>query len=197
MSDALQPPKLTLPPDEAVAVAEAYAAASVILEYGSGGSTLLAADNASATVFSVESDAKWLDMMRNWFSAHPAKARMTLHHADIGPTKAWGMPTNERHCRRWPAYPNSVWDLGHFRQPDTVLIDGRFRLACFLTVLIRSTAPVRVLWDDYGDRPAYHEAEAFVKPSRMIGRMAEFHLTPMVFPPAKLGWLAETYLRPQ
>lgn len=194
---ALQPPKLTLPEAEAAAVAEAYGAARVILEYGSGGSTLLAAENAGARVFSVENDGAWLAKMRQWFDAHPPKARLVLHHAETGQTKAWGMPRNMAGARHWPAYPNSVWDLGNFTQPDMVLIDGRFRLACFLTVLIRSTAPVQVLWDDYAERPGYHEAERLVKPSRMIGRMAEFHLTPMVFPPALLGWLADSYMRPQ
>lgn len=193
----LAPPKLTMPEAEAAALAEAYGAARVILEYGSGGSTLVAADNAGALVFSVESDADWVSMMRDWFDANPPKARLVLHHADIGTTKAWGMPRNMSGARRWPAYANSVWDLGNFTPPDMVLIDGRFRLACFLTVLIRSTAPVRVLWDDYAERPGYHECERLVKPARMIGRMAEFHLTPMAFPPAMLGWLAESYLRPQ
>ena len=57
-------PRLTLPPEAAVALADAYADAGVILEYGSGGSTVLAAGMAGRTVFSVESDAAWLREMR-------------------------------------------------------------------------------------------------------------------------------------
>jgi hypothetical protein len=197
MQDTLEAPKLTLPPEEAAAVAAAYAAAQVILEYGSGGSTLLAAENARAKVFSVESDAAWVEKMRGWFASHPAKAQLVLHHADIGPTKDWGMPANHRHVRQWAGYPNSVWDLPGFVQPDTVLIDGRFRLACFLTVLLRSTAPVTVLWDDYTDRPAYHQAEKLLKPARFHGRMAVFELTPQPLAPADLGWVAEAFATPQ
>jgi len=37
MTPPLQQPKLTLPTDEALCVGEAYEAAEVILEYGSGG----------------------------------------------------------------------------------------------------------------------------------------------------------------
>jgi hypothetical protein len=197
MSAQLQPPKLTLPPAEAEAVCEAYAAARVILEYGSGGSTVVAAQVPGARVFSVESDADWVKMMAEWFAANPAKANLTLHYADIGPTKAWGMPVNNRSVGKWPGYPNSVWDLADFEQPDTVLIDGRFRLACFMTVLLRAVRPVTVYWDDYIDRKPYHEAESFVKPVRFHGRMAEFHLEPMTFPMTRLGWLTEVYLRTQ
>jgi hypothetical protein len=42
MTEVLTPPKLTLPPAEADAVRLAYGQARVILEYGSGGSTLIA-----------------------------------------------------------------------------------------------------------------------------------------------------------
>lgn len=197
MHDTLEAPKLTLPPEEAAAVAAAFAAARVILEYGSGGSTVLAAENARAKVFSVESDAAWVEKLRGWFSSHPAKAQLVLHHADIGPTKDWGMPVNNRRVAQWAGYPNSVWDLPGFVQPDTVLIDGRFRLACFVTVLLRSTGPMRLFWDDYTDRPIYHRAEKLAKPLRFHGRMAEFEITPQALAPADLGWVAEAFATPQ
>lgn len=196
-SAAPKAPTLTLPPDEAEAVRKAYAKAKVILEYGSGGSTVIAAANAKAKVFSVESDPDWTQMMRDWFDANPPKADLVLHYADIGPTKAWGMPVNNRAVSKWPGYPNSVWDLPGFVQPNVVLIDGRFRLACFMTVLLRTTKPVKVLWDDYVGRAPYHEAEAFVKPTALHGRMAEFDLKPATFPMERLGWLAEVFLRTQ
>jgi hypothetical protein len=49
---------LTLPADEARLLQDHYARAGVVLEYGSGGSTLLAA-RLGKQVFSVESDAAW------------------------------------------------------------------------------------------------------------------------------------------
>lgn len=195
--EALTAPKLTLPPAEAATVRAAYAEARVILEYGSGGSTLIAGENPAATVFSVESDAAWVEMMRAWFAANPAKARVHLHHADIGPTKEWGMPANGRKARQWPGYPNSVWDRADFLQPDTVLIDGRFRLACFLTVLFRTAAPVRVLWDDYADRSGYHLAERLCRPAAHHGRMAEFHVERQTLAANDLPWVTEAFVTPQ
>ena len=64
--NALTAPKLTLPPEEAEVLRDAYAAARVILEYGSGGSTLLAGENPEVVIFSVESDANWIAMMQRW-----------------------------------------------------------------------------------------------------------------------------------
>jgi hypothetical protein len=190
-------PKLTLPPAEEAAVRDAYGQAKTILEYGSGGSTLIAAETAGATVFSVESDAAWAAMMKAWFVAHPPKAKVIIHHADIGPTKAWGMPINNAKARLWSGYPNGVWDRPDFVAPDIVLIDGRFRLACFLTVLFRCTKPVTVLWDDYIDRPGYHAAEKLLKPVRMIGRMAEYKVAPMAVPPQHFGWISGAFFHTQ
>lgn len=189
-------PVLTLPADEAAAVTLGYGAAQVILEYGSGGSTVLAAEQAGKTIFSVESDAQWLGDMQAWFQQNPAVADLHLHRADIGATKAWGHPRNATSFRRWPDYPLSVWDLPTFVHPDLVLIDGRFRAACFLTCLFRSTRPMTVLWDDYSDRPQYHSVETLVKPAAMIGRMARFDITPMPLPVDRLAWVIDTYMRP-
>lgn len=195
--DNLSPPILTMPEAEAEALRAAYDAARVILEYGSGGSTVIAAAKPGARVFAVESDAAWLAMMQRWFDAHPAQANLSLVHGDIGPTKEWGMPVNNRRVAQWADYPTGVWERGDFEQPDLVLIDGRFRLACFLTVAYRSTAPVTVLWDDYALRTPYHEVERLVKPTRLYGRMAEFHVTPQVMRPEDLGWIARAFAQPQ
>ena len=189
-------PHLTLPPDAAAAVARAYGAAGVILEYGSGGTTVLAAEMPGKLVFSVESDKAWLEGMARWFAANPPKADLRLHHADIGPTGPWGKPASDTSFRKWPLYPNSVWDRADFVHPDVVLIDGRFRAACFATVALRITRPVTVLVDDYIDRPAYHEVERLAPRAEMIGRMARFELSPQPFQPAALAWLMGLFLRP-
>ena len=64
-------PELTLPEAEAAHSRAAYKDAKAILEYGSGGSTVMAAEMPGKRVWSVESDADWAQMMRDWFAAHP------------------------------------------------------------------------------------------------------------------------------
>lgn len=189
-------PVLTLPEAEAECLGQAYKAAKVILEYGSGGSTVLAADMGK-TVTSVESDPDWLAKMDAWFAGHKPKGRVVLHHGDIGPTAKWGMPKAPRSFRSWPGYALSVWDRPDFLQPDVVLIDGRFRPACLLATAFRTTRPVRVLFDDYAERPAYHQIEEMFRPIALHGRMAEFLVEPTAIPAARLDWVMSFFLRPQ
>lgn len=190
-------PVLTLPEAEAEAVVRAYEAAGVILEYGSGGSTVLAAEMAGTTIYSVESDAEWLQGLADYFVENPPLARVVLHHADIGPTGPWGMPTEAKSYETFWRYPLAVWDRTDFLHPDLVLIDGRFRSACFLATLYRITRPVKLLWDDYADRPAYHEVERLARPVALHGRMAEFHLEPAMIATADLAWIIQQFTRKQ
>ena len=189
-------PMLTLPLQEAAALRSAYEAAAVILEYGSGGSTVMAGALPGRRVFAVESGAAWLAKMEGWFVANPPKAQVFLHHGNIGKTRDWGFPVDNRYVGRWSAYPVSVWDRLDFQHPDAVLIDGRFRLACALTVLFRITRPVTVLVDDYIDRPGYKRIEALVGVPEMVGRMARFVFTPMAMPVADMQWIVAAFANP-
>jgi hypothetical protein len=191
-----QAPALTLPPEAAKAVRVAYRAARVILEYGSGGSTALAADMPGKTVFSVESDGAWATGLRDWFTANPPKAdKVVVHHANVGPTGKWGMPTEPDHWQNFHDYPLSVWRLPDFEHPDAVLVDGRFRAACFLHVLFAITRPVTLLFDDYTVRPVYHGVERFAKPVRLHGRMAEFRLEPTRLQNGDLPFILEQFTK--
>lgn len=187
-------PVLTLPEAEAAWLRAAYGEARTILEYGSGGSTVMAAEMPGKTVFSVESDPDWAAAMAAWFAVNPPRSTVHLHPVDVGPTKEWGMPRTDKAIRRFPDYPLSVWDRPDFAHPDTVLIDGRFRAACFLTVLFRATAPVTVYFDDYVGRAPYHRVERYVTPAEIRGRMARFDITPQPIPPRDLPLILATYL---
>jgi len=196
VADVLTRPELTLPAAEAAALHAAYAQAGVILEYGSGGSTVMAAEMPGKRVFSVESDIDWMKMMRRWFRANPPLSPVVVHQAGIGATARWGKPLDDSDYAKWPNYPNSVWDRDDFAHPDVVLIDGRFRPACLMTVALRILRPVTVLFDDYRSRKAYHTVEDLLKPTEMIGRMARFDVAPMTLPPARLSWLVGLFLKP-
>jgi hypothetical protein len=192
----MERPVLTLPEAEAEALRSAYAKAAVILEYGSGGSTIMAGDLPGRRVFAVESSAEWLGMMEGWFQANPPKAQVVLHYGNIGKTRAWGYPADNRFVARWSAYPMSVWERADFQHPDVVLVDGRFRLACALTVLFRISRPVVVMVDDYIDRPGYKRIEGLVGAPQMVGRMARFEFAPMVVPGAEMHWIMAAYANP-
>ena len=182
----IERPEMTLPEAEADWVRAAYADAGVILEYGSGGSTVMAAEMPGKTIFSVESDKKWAGMMQDWFAANPPASEVHIVPVHVGPTKRWGVPTDPGQMYRWPRYPLKIWDAETFRHPDVVLIDGRFRAGCLLATLFRITRPVSVYFDDYIRRSKYRVVEEFAKPVETRGRMVRFDLEPTPIPPERL-----------
>jgi hypothetical protein len=148
------------------------------LEYGSGGSTVLA-NRFVNTLVSVHCDANLISDVRRKLSEEGRRAMTRLIHVNIGLTVDRGMPAftkpTRRRVRRWEDYPTAPWR--YFRsiaqQPDLILVDGRFRVACVLESLL-SLSPLsntRILIDDYADRPYYQVVERFAD-FEMVGRMA-------------------------
>lgn len=192
-------PVLTLPEAEAAHLRAALARARTILEYGSGGSTVMAAELPGRRIWSVESDRDWARMMQGWFAQNPPAEGSTAEviWTDIGPTRDWGYPADESGWRRYAHYPLAVWDRPDLVQPDLVLVDGRFRTGCALAAALRSQRPLTVLIDDYRRRRHYHRIEEFLGPPRlMAGRMAEFAVTPMTLPADRLLTIMELMTRP-
>ncbi|WP_235866627.1 hypothetical protein [Primorskyibacter flagellatus] len=191
-------PELTMPVPEAALLRAEYARAEVILEYGSGGSTVLAAEMPGKTVFSVESDNGWAQMMRAWFNDNPPSEGTSVDviWSDVGETKEWGRPVDDSQWRRYPRYPLEVWGLPEFRQPDVVLVDGRFREGCALAAAFMAQRPLVLLFDDYAQRKNYHAVEEFLGTPEMTGRMARFDVTPQPVPPAQLLRIMQLMVRP-
>src|SRR5260370_33201626 len=148
------------------------------LEYGSGASTILA-NRLVNTLVSVDTDAKLLADVRRKLAQEARHAMTRLIHVNIGLTLDGGMPAftrpTRRRVRRWEGYPIAPWRYYRSiaQQPDLVLVDGRFRVACVLESLL-SLSPLsntRILLDDYADRPWYQVVEHFAD-LEMVGRMA-------------------------
>ncbi|MCM2562224.1 hypothetical protein M8756_08660 [Lutimaribacter sp. EGI FJ00015] len=177
-------------------VRAAYGRADVILEYGSGGSTVLGAEMGKR-VLSVESDQDWAKMMRDWFTQNPPEGEVDIIWSDIGPTKEWGHPVDDRAWKRFARYPLEVWDMPEFAHPDVVLVDGRFRVGCALAAAYRITRPVGLYFDDYVPRKRFHEVEEFIgPPAEIAGRMARFELRPQAIPPDRLLRMVQLMTRP-
>ncbi len=188
-------PELTMPEPEAALLRAAYGCADVILEYGSGGSTVMGAE-LGKTVFSIESDQEWAQMMRQWFTENPAPGAVDIIWSDVGETKEWGHPKTDAEWRRFARYPLEVWGLEEFRQPDVVLVDGRFRQGCALAASFMSAKPVDLYFDDYTRRKHYHVVEEYLGQPEITGRMAHFRVTPQPIPPERLLQVVNLMQRP-
>lgn len=149
----------------------------VFLEFGAGGSTIFAAKQGVSSIFSVESDRSFLAAVSDRLTQNEGmQPQFFPVFVDLGPTGDWGFPTDKSTSDKWPNYCVKVWeDLRlNDNHPDVVLIDGRFRVACFLSCLVFAREGCTILFDDYVDRPNYHVIEKFLMPVSTAGRMAEF-----------------------
>ncbi|MFP7571538.1 hypothetical protein [Marivita sp. S2033] len=193
--NVIERPVLTFPDEVGDWVRAHYQNATTILEYGSGGSTVLASEMSGKTIYSVESDAKWCAMMQSYLDANPGRSPVVMHHANIGKVGKWGRPKNDDEWARYHRYPNSVWDIDGFQAPDLVMVDGRFRAACLITAMLRTEKPLTLLFDDYVGRKSYARVEAFVKPAEIRDRMARFEIVPTELPKRDLTEILTLYTK--
>ncbi|MBC3621547.1 hypothetical protein [Vibrio metschnikovii] len=157
-----------------------YPKHKVILEYGSGGSTLLAAENGSL-VITTETDSKWLIELMGVFQEKKLAGTIIPILVDIGPTKAWGYPVDDREIKNWLGYSNSSWSYlnTHDLHPSLILIDGRFRVASFFSACANVRKTTTIIFDDYVEREYYHIVEKLFSPIQIIdNRMAVFKVKP-------------------
>jgi len=140
-------------------------------EYGCGKSTLWAYNNTESKIISVDTDPKWVNKisskMRN-------KDRYMINTIDCGEVRNWGYPINDSKKENFIKYCESIWK--NSSKIDLVLIDGRFRVCCFLVSLKYAEENVSILFDDYRNRPHYHIVEEFVKPIQFCDRQALFKI---------------------
>jgi len=171
---------LTFTKDVSVFVKKAYEQSTNILEYGSGGSTILGARKGK-TVISTESSAPWLIELMGSYKERKLPGDIVPIFCDIGETKKWGHPKDDTKWHNWPAYSVTAWQYctDNNINPDLILIDGRFRVACFIASCVNTTTPVRILFDDFAERPKYHVVKKIVEPTKIIDqRLAVFDIEP-------------------
>jgi hypothetical protein len=137
-------------------------------EYGCGASTAWIYHNTTSDIYSVDTDQNWSDRV----SKEINDVRVKIAYIDVGSVGDWGYPLtfNRRHEFR----DYCIWPWQQTRDIDLVLIDGRFRIACFLTCLKFARAGTRIIFDDYVNRPLYHVVEKWCRPMEFHGRQALF-----------------------
>lgn len=137
-------------------------------EFGMGGSTLLAIRAAFERIVSIDTDNDWVEALRRHAEVAPAVAsgRARLLHADIGRIGPWGNPAGRERIAQWPRVVGQMWAAWSELRvtPELILVDGRFRAACCLSVALMhrcapedATAPLLMIHDVSDKRPIYQE----------------------------------------
>ena len=118
--------------------------ASNYLEYGCGGSTIL------ASKFENIKKIKSIESVLEWALKIQEETITEMEYINLGHTGQGGTPVDLSIKHLWPNYSK------HYSPEfDLVLIDGRFRVACFLDILLKGGCPT-VLFHDFLNRPEYH-----------------------------------------
>lgn len=128
-------------------------------EFGMGGSTIAAAKAVRGKIYAVESDQVWIAKVAETIGASQAERK--LIYVDIGPTKKWGVPISDVKRDNYPSYSGAIVESG-VDDFDLCLVDGRFRVACFLQA-VRHLRPGSVIGiHDYRSRTRkYQVVETF------------------------------------
>ena len=139
-------------------------------EYGCGKSTKWVLNNTTVNVIAVDTSGEWVDAVKKDNQSN--NERLNIHHSHLGEVGAWGLPLSYENKDSFSNYTDYVWKQK--MTPKLVLVDGRFRVCCFLTSLKFAEEGTKILFDDYTNRPHYHFVEKYVSRVKECGRQSMF-----------------------
>lgn len=161
--DQLSPYPLLYPfimsKDEKVIFDEAIKKSKHYIEFGLGGSSLRAIQKSKARIYTVESSPEWLNYMRQYMIVrYFENKRLHIFSVNIGPTRNWGYPESNNYQNLFEAYSSRIFESIDRRLIDLALVDGRFRVACTLKIIMscHKNNNLKILIHDFWNRGQYH-----------------------------------------
>ena len=143
-------------------------------EYGCGKSTSWVLKNTSAFVVAVDTSNEWVMAVKQ--ENHRNIERLNIHHSNLGAVGGWGRLLSYENMAHFSDYTDYIWKQNE--TPELVLIDGRFRVCCFLTSLKFTEVGTKILFDDYTDRTDYHFVEKYLSRAVECGQQCMFIVPP-------------------
>ena len=143
----------------------------IYFEYGCGKSTQFIYCNSNCKIFAVDTSKFWIEKVSN-ISSLGKPERLNLKWINVGDIEDWGYPISFKMRDNFNLYANWFWKKNEC--PDLVLIDGRFRVLCFLTTIKHAPIGTKIIFDDYTNRPNYHFVEKYLSRVKECGRQCMF-----------------------
>lgn len=128
------------------------------LEFGSGGSTFDALKIIkNGKICSIEGSSDWIEHLKKWnfIQKNINSGKLNLVYTYIGKTGEWSTPLEDDKVKLFPNY-YSILKTAYAKKADTILVDGRFRVACILNAIKYLDNNVKILVHDFTNRPHYH-----------------------------------------
>ena len=157
---------------------DALKEARFYLEYGSGGSTVLAS-KLGVDYITIETDLLFLNAVKNKVNQFGNKnlSKQKYLYRNIGLTSRWGHPLfpdtrRQSLLTKFKNYSDPKFAMRD--KPDLIMIDGRFRAVTLLRMydFLKSYSGWQVLFDDYFSREEYKIISKFFMVDERIGRLA-------------------------
>ena len=114
---------------------------NIYFEYGVGKSTEYIYKYSKSDIYAVDTSKLWVQKINKLSSKD---SRLNLKWINVGEVGNWGYPKSFELRKNFTFYTDWFWkqDLS----PDLVLIDGRFRISCFLTTLRNAQEGTKILF---------------------------------------------------
>lgn len=147
--------------------------AKYYFEFGSGGSTYQASLKENIKkIYTVENDSIWLKKLKSKVTNPNVNfifVEMNIKNKSGGTPKQAGQPQHDK----WIEYSHAFKNLkpDECKQIDTILVDGRFRVACALNCFEKMNDNAVILFDDFQNRKFYHEVLQYFDVVEKAGRM--------------------------
>lgn len=148
----------------------------IYVEFGTGGSTVVASRHVQSSILSVDSSREWLDQVRT--ACAPNQTQPELIFVDIGPIGEWGFPTDASTKKRWPDYHSAIWKMPESTAADLYFVDGRFRVACFAQIVLHCNPNAIIGIHDFTSRPKYHCIREIAREIATAGDISFFRPLP-------------------
>ena len=148
-----------------------------VLEFGGGSSSILVS-KVCKSIFVVDSEKKLVFLLKDKVN----KKNSYIHYADIGPVGSFGIPfkfLNKFFKKKYHNYFSKIYkEFNFLNETDVVIIDGRFRVSCFLNALNSIKPPFKIIFDDYFSRDEYKVVENYqLEIEHIVGDCAVFNVT--------------------
>jgi hypothetical protein len=165
--------------DEIAAFDRAIAKSKNYLEFGLGGSTLRAIQKSRGRIYTVESSPEWITRMREYVLVrYMEKRRLFISPVNIGPIHIWGYPESDQHRESFPVYSSSIFKTIDTTTIDRALVDGRFRVACTLKIVLEchANSNLEILIHDFWDREEYHVVLKYLDTLERVDTLGVFSI---------------------
>ena len=171
----------------------ALSQAEVVLEYGAGSASILAAPMPGKFVMAVECDSDRARHLSNQIATMQPASTVLVHRADPVPEPVQSRQGSDAAWLRALAYPNSIREQSFFRDPDLVVIKGAASFLCTVAVLLSLRRPATILLLDYAPNTENRLLEHVLRPDAVTGAMAQFDACPGMIGDTQADFLLGQY----